>query len=48
MLREIGKREEKVLRKFLDKYSSIMPRTMLRYYIEKFSREDKDNYMGKI
>jgi len=48
MLREIGKREEKVLRKFLDKYSSIMPRTMLRYSIEKFSREDKDNYMGKI
>lgn len=43
MLREIGKRNQKLLEKFLNKYKSGMPRTMLRYSIEKLS-EDKRKY----
>jgi len=35
MLREVGKRDEKVLRNFLDKYANQMPRVMFRYAIEK-------------
>jgi 3-methyladenine DNA glycosylase AlkD len=45
MLRELGKRDEKTLRKFLDQYAEVMPRTMLRYAIEKFSPALKNNYM---
>ncbi|MDR0822272.1 MAG: DNA alkylation repair protein, partial [Endomicrobium sp.] len=37
MLREMGKKDIFVLRDFLDKYHKIMPRTMLRYSIEKMS-----------
>jgi len=37
MLREVGKRDEKVLRDFLDKYSKKMPRVMFRYAIERIA-----------
>lgn len=47
MLREIGKRDEKVLIDFLNKHYKNMPRTMLRYAIEKFDKEKKEYYMKK-
>lgn len=45
MLREVGKKNEKVLCKFLNKYSKIMPRTMLRYSIERLDKSKKEHYM---
>lgn len=47
MLREVGKRvSEKDLRDFLDQHADKMPRTMLRYAIEKLSSQDRQHYMG--
>jgi len=47
MLREIGKRDEKVLIKFLDLHAMVMPRTMLRYSIERLSLQKRNYYMKK-
>ena len=47
LLREAGKKDEASLRKFLDKRASMMPRTMLRYAIEKFSPEMRAHYLQK-
>lgn len=47
MLREAGKRDKQVLCDFLDVYSKQMPRTMLRYSIEKLSPEERAYYMKK-
>lgn len=47
MLREMGKVNEKTLCKFLNKNYKIMPRTMLRYSLEKLSTEQKKHYMAK-
>lgn len=47
MLREVGKRDEKVLTDFLDKYSKQMPRTMLRYSIERLSQGKRKFCMQK-
>ena len=47
MLREIGKIDITVLKEFLNKHSRTMPRTMLRYAIEKFSPTERDFYMGR-
>lgn len=41
MLREAGKKNIKALKKFLNLYSSKMPRTMLRYSIEKFPEAER-------
>ncbi|MDR1104028.1 MAG: DNA alkylation repair protein [Endomicrobium sp.] len=48
MLREIGKRDKKVLLSFLDKYSSLMPKTMLRYSIEKLPKQQRKFYLKKV
>lgn len=46
MLREMGKRGgEKELRDFLDSYAISMPRTMLRYSIERFSEMERQYYL---
>jgi 3-methyladenine DNA glycosylase AlkD len=46
MLREVGKNVgEKSLRVFLDKHKHHMPRTMLRYAIEKFSEPIRRKYL---
>jgi 3-methyladenine DNA glycosylase AlkD len=47
MLREAGKRDELPLREFLAEHKSVMPRTALRYAIEKFSPEDRAEYLRK-
>lgn len=47
MLREAGKKDEDSLRAFLDEHARAMPRTMLRYSIERLSSDDKLRYMKK-
>ena len=47
MLREVGKRDKGLLQSFLEKHKSQMPRTMLRYAIEKFSPEERAYYMKR-
>jgi len=46
MLREAGKRDEKRLKVFLNIHASGMPRTALRYAIERLGIKDKGKYMA--
>lgn len=47
MLREMWKRDQNILEKFLLLHFQIMPRTMLRYSIEKLDEEKKNFFMRK-
>ena len=45
MLREVGKRDKPLLVSFIDTHKAAMPRTMLRYAIEKFPAEERMGFM---
>lgn len=45
MLREVGKRDIEVLKKFLNKNYRLLPRTTLRHAIEKFSTTERKKYL---
>ena len=47
MLREMGKRDINALRQFLDLHAHEMPRTALRYAIEKMSESERKEWMNK-
>lgn len=47
MLREVAKRERKVVEEFLDRFGAQMPRTMLRYAIERFPMPLRQRYMDR-
>ncbi len=46
MLREIGKKDENELRNFLDQHAATMPRTALRYAIERMTPTERKRYMA--
>ncbi len=45
MLRFAGDKDPKQLLSFLNKYAAKMPRTLLRYSIEKLTKKQKEHYM---
>ncbi|HEX6066710.1 MAG TPA: DNA alkylation repair protein, partial [Longimicrobiales bacterium] len=47
MLREVGNKDREVLIGFLDEHYRNMPRTMLRYAIEKFDASERSVYMAR-
>ena len=47
MLREIGKKDLQILERFLKQHHKQMPRTMLRYTIERFSKAKRKVYLTR-
>ncbi len=48
MLREMGKRcDENILKAFLNEHATKMPRTMLRYAIERLPEDDRKYYLSR-
>lgn len=46
-IREAGKKDKKKLIDFLDKYAAVMPRTTLRYAVEKLEKKQRDFFLNK-
>jgi len=46
MLREVGKRDKRSLERFLKSHYRVMPRTALRYAIERFPESGRQAYLG--
>jgi 3-methyladenine DNA glycosylase AlkD len=47
MLREVGKRDQLALEEFLDEHLTKMPRTMLRYAIERMEEKKRLGYLKR-
>jgi len=47
MLREVGNRDVAELRKFLGRFAATMPRTMLRYAIEKLDESERQRWLAE-
>ncbi len=45
MLREVGKKDKNILENFLKQHYKVMPRTMLRYAIEKLDENERKKYL---
>jgi 3-methyladenine DNA glycosylase AlkD len=45
MLRELGKRDVMLLSGFLKEHSHLMPRTMLRYAIERLPEKERKKWL---
>ena len=45
MLREVGKRDKPLLVSFLEERYTRMPRTMLRYAIERFPADERARFL---
>jgi len=45
-IREAGKQNEQMLKNFLNKHATKMPRVTLRYAIKKFDKETREHYLN--